>query len=317
MTNIVPLANVTDANDQARLAHLRGGAVSIGNFDGVHRGHAALLKQLRSTADRVGGPAVAIALAPHPAAILRPDKAPPKLTSLERRAERMADLGVDALVICDTRGGLLKLSAQQFYDALIRQTLDAKAVIEGPNFFFGRGREGDIAALGQMCQADQTELQIALPTTMAGEMISSTRIRNCLAQGELATANQLLGTDYRINGQVVSGSRRGRTIGFPTANLESIETVIPAVGVYGGRVRIGNQRHLAAIHIGPNPTFNEDGDVKVEVHVIDYDGDLYGQTLTVDFATHVRGITKFDSPKQLAEQLGRDIQTIRDQLAQR
>ncbi|TWU59384.1 Riboflavin kinase [Rubripirellula tenax] len=315
MTKIVPLANVTDCPDLVRLAGLRGGAISIGNFDGVHLGHAALLKQLRQVADSVGGPAVVVALDPHPAVILRPEQAPTRLTWIERRAELMQPHGIDALVVCETRGGLLGLTANEFFEALIRQQLDARAIVEGPNFFFGKGREGDIATLGRLCVADSIELQIALPSNLRGEMISSTRIRRCLTSGDLDGATAMLGTFYRMRGDVVQGAGRGRTIGFPTANLQSIDTVVPAAGVYGGRVEVNKRRQLAAIHIGPNPTFDQDTSMKVEVHIIDYDGDLYDQSLNVDFALRVRDVIKFDSATELVEQLESDIRTIRNQLA--
>lgn len=311
MTKLVPLANVAADPPPAALTELRGGAISIGNFDGVHRGHAALLTQVRELADRVGGPAVAVALDPHPSVILRPDKAPPKLTSIARRAELMGQHGIDALVVCRTGDGLLKLTAEQFFGSLVRQSLNARAMVEGPNFFFGRDRGGDIESLGAMCSESGIDLRIADPTIVDGQMISSTRIRGLLAAGEIEAANELLGHPFRITGTVAAGAGRGRTIGFPTANFGSIETVVPGPGVYGGRVWLGSETHLAAIHIGPNPTFDDDAATKVEVHLMDYDGDLYGMTMGVDVCLRARDVAKFESSDDLIQQLHRDVDAIR------
>ena len=316
MTKIVPLSDVAADPPPAALAELRGGAISIGNFDGVHRGHAALLAQVRKSADRIGGPAIAVALDPHPSEILRPDKAPPKLTSIARRAELMDRHGIDALVVCRTGTGLLKLTAEEFFEALIRHSLDAKAMVEGPNFFFGRDRGGDINSLGRMCRSAGIELQIADPLSTDGQMVSSTRIRGVLASGDIAQANDLLGHPYQVAGTVIEGARRGRTFGFPTANLGSIGTVVPGPGVYGGDAFVGDAMTpiRAAIHIGPNPTFDDDAATKVEVHLIDYDGDLYGTNLRVDFLLRVRDIIKFESPGDLVDQLRRDVGVVGDEL---
>ncbi|QDT02518.1 Riboflavin kinase [Rubripirellula lacrimiformis] len=344
MTQIVPLANVTDIAQHRALGRLHGGAITIGNFDGVHIGHAALLRQVRKLADQVGGPAVAVVLDPHPATVLRPEHAPPRLTSISRRAELMHPLGIDALVVCDTTDGLLRLTADQFYQSLIRGALDAKGIVEGPNFFFGRGREGSIETLKTLSSPDGIQLQIAHPTTMDGEMVSSTRIRRLLDSGDVDQATALLGRPYRIRGTVVAGQGRGRTIGFPTANLSQIDGQVPAPGVYAGQVRMNppsaawnplpspasqstaaklpfaatdDEFCPAAIHIGPNPTFDDNQSTKVEIHLIDYDVDLYGQSLSVDFVARTREIIKFDSPAALVDQIQHDIQTIRHQLTER
>ncbi len=318
MTRIVPLANVTlDAasnDDQSGGVTVRGGVITIGNFDGVHLGHAALLKEVRQTADRVGGPAVAIVLDPHPAAILRPELAPTRLTWIERRAELMAVHGIDALVVCPTTREFLKMTAESFFQSLVVEQLQSRAMVEGPNFYFGRNRGGDIAMLGRLCGAGGIELRIIDPSEVQGEMVSSTRVRQLLEKGQVEQAAGLLGVPYRIRGVVVGGVQRGREIGFPTANLEGIDVLIPGPGVYGGNVTVGGQQHVAAIHIGPNPTFDCDGSLKVEIHLLDYDGDLYGQTLLVDVVIRVRDIARFDSAQSLVGQLNKDLDFIRTRL---
>lgn len=329
MTKIFPLTNVA-ANDKAEstermgggsptaglrqsgvdLHEVQGGVITIGNFDGVHRGHAVLLSEVRKMADQTGGPAVAVVLDPHPATILRPEHAPTRLTWIERRAELMDAYGIDGLVVCETTRQFLGMTAEQFFDSLIRERLKAEAMVEGPNFFFGRDRGGDVGRLGSLCEQIGIGLKIVEPTMDDGQMISSTRIRDLLGEGKIETASAMLGHCHRIRGNVVSGAKRGREIGFPTANLSQIDVVIPAPGVYGGRVKIGDDSHGAAIHVGPTPTFEDDGDSKIEVHVLDYDGDLYARSLEVDFLHRVREITRFDSTDALIKQLHQDISTI-------
>lgn len=256
-------------------------------------------------------------LDPHPAAILRPQRVPPRLTSLQRRAELMSGLGIDFLAVCQTSPEFLKLSAQTFFDSLVVRRLAAKAMVEGPNFFFGRDRAGTVESLTQMCKQSQIALSIVSPTIVDGDMISSTRIREMLLAGDLEAAKSLLGGPYQIRGQVVGGDKRGRAIGFPTANLDQIDGVVPAPGVYGGVARVDlQQKHLAAIHIGPKPTFQSAEHSSVEVHLLDFSGDLYGRQLLVDFVSSVRDIARFDSAEQLAQQLSRDVSTIRAQLSE-
>ena len=159
--------------------------ITIGNFDGVHLGHAALLKEVRHAADQLGGPAVAVVLDPHPASVLRPESAPTRLTWIERRAELMARHGIDALVVCPTTKEFLQLTAESFFQSLVVERLQSRAMVEGPNFFFGRNRGGDTATLKQLCQANGVELRIIEPSESHGEMVSSTRIRLLLEQGEV------------------------------------------------------------------------------------------------------------------------------------
>ncbi len=309
MTQIIPLIDLSRSLELR--SRVTGGVVSIGNFDGVHRGHATLLKNIRDLADKLAGPAIAVVLDPHPAAILRPDKMPPKLTWIERRAELMSRFGIDALVVCETTEEFLHLTATEFFEMLIVGQLDAEALVEGPNFFFGRNRGGDIALLAGLCDRHGIDLRIVEPTEVGSEMISSTRIRSLIRSGQVAEAAQLLGVAYRIRGRVTRGAARGRQIGFPTANLIDIDVMVPAVGVYAGTAWMGETKMQAAIHIGPNPTFESDQTVKVEVHLMDYDGDLYGRQLMVDFVARVRDIARFDSPDDLVAQLSSDIQTVR------
>jgi riboflavin kinase/FMN adenylyltransferase len=289
---------------------LRGGALTIGNFDGVHRGHARLMKRLQATANELSGPAVVFTFDPHPVRLLRPHAAPPPLTWSERKADLLDELGIDAMVAFRTDEAFLALSPQQFFQRVVRERLDARAVIEGPNFFFGHNRSGNVALLQRMCDEAGIRLEIVEPLQVDGEYVSSSRIRNLVSGGDLQLASKLLTHPYRIRGLVTHGDARGEKIGFPTANLEAIDTLLPAVGVYAGRAYANDGTWPAAVNIGPNPTFGEHS-LKVEVHLLDFEGSLYGAVLEVDFLSRLRDIRPFDSVDELVQQLHRDVEATR------
>lgn len=288
----------------------RGGAVAIGNFDGVHRGHALLIERLRALADDVGGPALVFTFDPHPVRLLRPEAAPPPLTWTERKAELLSELGVDWLVAYRTEPGLLALSAQDFFDRIIRERLEARAMVEGANFRFGRDRRGDVTLLARYCAEAWVRLEIVQPLIYQGAEISSSRVREWLRMGDVESAKRMLTRPYRVRGLVTHGARRGGTIGFPTANLEAVDTLLPGAGVYAGRAITASGAWPAAINIGPNPTFGERA-LKFEIHLIGFQGGLYGQPLEVDFLTRLRDIRPFGSVDELKQQLRRDVDAAR------
>ncbi|HEY4235303.1 MAG TPA: bifunctional riboflavin kinase/FAD synthetase [Lacipirellulaceae bacterium] len=284
----------------------RGGAVSIGNFDGVHLGHAAIVRRLLERAAAVGGSAIVFTFDPHPVRLLRPDQCPPPLTWTERKAELLAALGVDWVVAYPTDEALLSLSAQEFFDRIVRDELSARALVEGPNFYFGHNREGTIERLHELTTAAGITLDVVPPVQVDGELVSSSRVRALLAAGQVENAAKLLGVPYRIRGMVTHGAGRGAKIGFPTANLAAIETLLPAQGVYAGRAWAAGQSWSAAMNLGPSPTFG-DANVRLEVHLIDRQEPLYGQPLEVDFLARLRDIRPFPSPDALAKQLASDV----------
>lgn len=311
MTQLVRLA---EFNDDSKLSNrLVGGAISIGNFDGVHSGHRELLRHVRRFADSVGGPSVAVVMDPHPASVLRPHGAPPTLTSLARRAELMSGVGVDYLLVCEATKTFLNQTAEAFFETLVVQTLRAKSVVEGPNFFFGRDRTGNVTRLRELCDEQNIQLTVVEPSVRDERMVSSSRVREAIAAGRIELANEMLGSNYQIGGTVTSGEGRGRKLGFPTANLQSISEMLPLHGVYGGIAKVnGSPDRIAAIHIGPNPTFDQDRKTKVEIHLLDYDGDLYGKNIVVELIQHVRDVEKFDGADALISQMNRDLRRIRD-----
>ncbi len=289
---------------------LCSGAVTIGNFDGVHRGHARIVERLIAMAREVGGPAVVFTFEPHPVRILRPELAPPPLTWTERKAALLAELGVDSIVAYPTDEALLSLTPQQFFDRIVRQRLDARGMVEGPNFFFGRDRAGNVEVLKQLCHNADISLEIVEPLVVGDAFVSSSRVREAVRTGDVDLAGRLLTQPYRLRGMVTHGAGRGAKIGFPTANLDAIDTLVPAQGVYAGRAFTAGSTWPAAINIGPNPTFGEHS-MKTEVHLIGFDSPLYGEPLEVDFFQRLRDIQPFGSVEQLTEQLGRDVEAAR------
>lgn len=291
-------------------AEHRGGSVAIGNFDGVHLGHRAMLHRLLSTARQQQHPAVVVTFDPHPLTILRPEQAPIPLTTIPYRRELLLRLGVDAVVVLPTTRELLNWSPTEFFERVVLGELQARRLVEGPNFFFGRDRAGNITVLRGLCAAHGIALEVIEPVTVQGQWVSSSVIRTLLTAGDVDHAVELLGHPYRLTGRVVGGAERGRGLGFPTANLEDCCTVVPGEGIYAGQAFLDDRRYPAAIHIGPNPTFAETRR-KVEVHLLDFAGDLYGKTLHVEFLSRLRDVQRFPSTEALRAQLARDLARVR------
>jgi riboflavin kinase/FMN adenylyltransferase len=296
--------------NQSAPSGCRGGALTIGNFDGVHRGHATLLEELCRQARMVHGPAAVLTFDPHPLQLLRPESFLPMLTTMADRVELLQSHGADHVIVLQTTPQLLALKAEQFFEQVIRQLLPPRVVVEGPNFGFGRNREGTVADLRQWCAAAGWDLVVVTPMQIDGQTVSSSRVRNALSQGAIETATRLLGRCYRLHGVVGKGQHRGQALGFPTANLDKVQTVVPGNGVYAVRVLHGGTAWAGAANIGPNPTFGE-AVRKVEVHLIDFQGDLYGQSLTVDFVARLRDTRRFGSATELTNQLRHDIDQAR------
>lgn len=289
---------------------VRGGAVTIGNFDGVHLAHAKIIERLVAKARQVGGAAVVFTFDPPPVRVLRPREAPAPLSWPARKAEILAQLGVDAVIAFPTTLEFLQLSAREFFDQIVVQRLSARAMVEGANFFFGRDRSGDIQSLARFCVEAGIALEVVEPVVIDGEVVSSSRIRQLVAAGDVRQAAKLLARPYRIRGQVIRGAGRGKRLGFPTANLDGVSTLIPAEGIYAGRAALGDRLFPAAISLGPNPTF-DDGQRKVEVHILDFDGWLYDRYLEVDFVDRLRDVRRYESVDELLVQMERDVAATR------
>jgi riboflavin kinase / FMN adenylyltransferase len=285
----------------------RGGFLSIGNFDGVHRGHQQMLACLVRHAEEHDVPACVFTFEPHPIQLLRPEHCPPALTSLDQKAELIEACGVDCMVVYQTDLRLLNLSAADFFQSVVLGEFDAIGMVEGPNFFFGRNRSGTVEHLADFCKAAAIELDTVPPVFVGTQMVSSSVIRNLLLDGEVEEASDLLGHRYQIAGRVSKGAERGRTIGFPTANVTHLVTVLPADGVYAGVVWHQGKSWPAAINLGPNPTFGERRR-KLEAHLIGFEGDLYDEPLQVEFVSRIRDTVEFPDVAALKTQLQQDVQ---------
>lgn len=282
-------------------------AVAIGNFDGVHRGHAALLRRLHRLKETSGCSAQIITFDPSPTTILRPELVIEPLTTLDTRLKLIAGYDIDSALVLKTSPALLEVSAADFWNELLCKQLKIKGIVEGRNFCFGKDRLGTIEQLRHWTQEKRIPLEVVDDVYRRNLRISSSEIRSLLKRGEVELARRALGRWYSITGKIVHGEHRGRTIGFPTCNLAEIPTLIPKEGVYAARALVNDVWHIAAFNIGPNPTFGVDTR-KVEAHLLDFQGDLYGKSLTLEFVARLRDTRKFAGIHELQEQLQLDVE---------
>ncbi len=288
--------------------------LTIGNFDGVHRAHSQILAQAGLFAANTSGPVVVLTFEPHPLAIVT-GTAPPRLSTHDEKLRYLADAGVDITVVAKSEPSLLELEAERFVEEIIIGRFHPTHIVEGPSFGFGRGRKGTPELLRRIATRFDCEVHILDPITLQideGEtlMVSSSLIRRLLTEGKVHRAAFCLGRPYSLVGEVVEGDRRGRSIGFPTANVSAPEQLTPGDGVYAGQAVIGNATYLAAISIGRTPTFDGD-ERKVEAYVLDFSGDLYGRTIRIQFERYLRSQQKFDSPEALVKQMHDDVAAVR------
>ncbi|MEU5309927.1 bifunctional riboflavin kinase/FAD synthetase [Streptomyces sp. NPDC021562] len=294
--------------------------VTIGSYDGVHRGHQLIIRHAVDRARELGIPAVVVTFDPHPSEVVRPGSHPPLLAPHHTRAELMAELGVDAVLILPFTTEFSKLSAADFVVKVLVDRLHARAVVEGPNFRFGHKAAGNVEFLIEQGAVYDFEVEVVdlfvRGAAGGGEPFSSTLTRRLVAEGDMAGAREILGRPHRVEGVVVRGAQRGRELGFPTANVETLpHTAIPADGVYAGFLHAQGEVMPAAISVGTNPQF--DGTERtVEAYAIDRVGlDLYGLHVAVDFLAFVRGQAKFDSLDALLEQMAEDVKRCRELVA--
>jgi riboflavin kinase / FMN adenylyltransferase len=288
--------------------------VVIGNFDGVHRGHRAVIERARALADQGGQELVAVTFDPHPMAVLRPEHAPSMLSTVEGRAALLADAGVDHVLVLPFTRDVAGWSPEEFIHRVLVDALHAAVVVVGANFRFGHRAAGDVATLqGAGQQHGFTAVGIALDG--GPQVWSSTYVRTCLASGDVAGAAEALGRPFRVRGPVVEGDRRGRELGYPTANVPIVEGIAaPGDGVYAGwltRLDTG-ERFPAAISVGTNPTFAGERTRRVEGHVLDRDDlELYGVEVEIEFLDRLRGMVRFDGIEPLLETMADDVRRTR------
>ncbi|MDX3098685.1 bifunctional riboflavin kinase/FAD synthetase [Streptomyces sp. ME01-24h] len=291
--------------------------VTIGSYDGVHRGHQLIIGRAVERARELGVSSVVVTFDPHPSEVVRPGSHPPLLAAHHRRAELMAELGVDALLILPFTTEFSQLSPGDFIRTVLVDALRARTVVEGPNFRFGHKAAGDVEFLSAMglkydYEVDVVDLYLT-GEAGGGQPFSSSMTRRLIAEGDVAGAAEILGRPHRVEGVVVRGAQRGRDLGYPTANVETLpHTAIPADGVYAGWLHAAGEAMPAAISVGTNPTF--DGTARtVEAYAIDRVGlDLYGLHVAVDFVAYLRGMEKFDTIDALLERMADDVKRARE-----
>ena len=285
-------------------------ALTIGVFDGVHRGHLYLLGVLRERAAMRGLAAGVITLHPHPALVLNPRASIAYLTSLEERVRLLRQGGVDFVLPLTFTPKVARLSAEEF-DAALRERLQMRFLLVGPDFALGRGRTGDAAALSKIGEKMGFEVEPLTPLVENGLVVSSSAIRAALEAGDVDTVNRLLGRPFSLHGPVVRGVERGRIIGFPTANVAiGSGLALPPFGVYVTHASVDGAGYASVTNIGRRPTF-DNGERTVEVHIMDFERDLYGKEIRVDVLKRLRGEVRFDDAEALSEQIRKDVAEAR------
>jgi len=287
-------------------------AFTIGNFDGVHLGHEAMLDELARAAQRLGVPACVLTFEPHPREFFAPDKAPTRLTSLREKLELLATCGVDGVHICRFNYAFAQITAEEFIERILVRGLGARWVLVGDDFRFGARRAGDLVMLKRAAPRYGFEVAALPSVTLDGERVSSTAVRSALAAAELDRAHQLLGRPYSISGRVVRGDGLGRKLGFPTANVQMKHNRPPLTGIFAVSVAgVGDQSLRGVASLGVRPTVKAQGAPVLEVHLFDFDQDLYRRHLRVDFHHKLRDEEKYADLATLTRQIGRDVENAR------
>lgn len=281
--------------------------LTIGNFDGVHLGHQAVLRQLRERARQLGLPAVLMMFEPQPLEFFSPSSAPARLTSLREKLLLFQQLGIERVFCLRFDSEIADLSAQQFVEAILITGLGCRHVVVGDDFKFGRGRSGNFATLLEYGCSHDFEVTPTETYCMDGERVSSSRIRSALAYGAFADAAALLGRPFRISGRVICGDQRGRRLGFPTANVDLQKRRSPVHGVFAVRVRLAQGALYDAVaNVGMRPTVAGTR-LLLEVHLLDFDEEIYGQRIEVEFLQRIRDEMKFASVEELQNQIRQDV----------
>ncbi len=295
--------------DVSSLAQPLGGALAIGNFDGVHLGHRAVVERLRAAG---GLPTAVLVPDPHPLTVLGHPQ--PLLTAMPLRGRLLQAAGVEQLVRLPFDRQTAEMDPDAFVREIILERIRPRHVVVGFNFTYGRGAGGNVDRLEVALAEAGVPLEVVAPTLWNGTVVSSSRVRRCLGEGDVAMATALLGRPHVVVGRVQPGQGRGRTIGFPTANVATDGGIaLPAQGVYAVRCRIGPQVLPGVCNLGPRPTFDE-GESLLEVHLLDYSGDLYGRVVEVAFLQRLRGQMRFDGPEALRIQIARDAEAAKEML---
>jgi riboflavin kinase / FMN adenylyltransferase len=284
--------------------------ITIGNFDGVHRGHRTLFQKVIEKAKEIGGRSVVMTFEPHPIRVLKKNGQPPLITLYEQKMELIEKSGIDVLICIHFTPEFASLTAREFVEDLLLERIGMKAIVVGEDYTFGKNRDGDISLLRSFGKQMQFEVIAVDKIQISGELpgrISSTKIRELVIEGKVDEAQKLLGRHYQIRGVVVSGrDRGGKLIGYPTANVNLLDELCPKTGIYAVRVECGGKIHNGVANIGYSPTFGDHA-FTVEVHILNFSQDIYNKNIRVNFIKRIRDEIKFENISELSTEIGRDV----------
>jgi len=290
---------------------LKNPVLTIGNFDGVHKGHLALFEKVKERAKEIGGESAVMTFDPHPVKVMRPENAPPLITPIHQKIKLIEQSGVDVIFCLPFTKEFSQTTAREFVENILVRKIGIKELVVGYDYSFGKGREGNIELLKELGNHFNYRVHVVGPVKIGETLVSSTSIRNLVMEGRLDEARILLGRHYEVAGTVIKGKNRGaRLLGFPTANLKLIDELTPKMGVYAVYVLFNGDAYQGVTNIGYNPTFGN-GAFSVETHLLDFEGDLLGKTIRVQFIVRLRDEKTFENAEALAEQIQKDIDAAR------
>ncbi len=293
---------------------LKNPAITIGNFDGVHKGHQALFQRVKHWAEELKGDSAVITFDPHPLEVLFPQKPLSFITTHLQKLDLIASCGIDATIVIPFDHQFSQMSAREFVEILLVQKIGVKAIVVGHDYRFGHSREGDIAFLRKMGEQHGFKVETVTGIKMNDTVVSSTAIRQMIMNGNIKNANLLLGRFFEVRGNVIPGRKRGVTLGFPTANIRMPALTSPRTGVYVVEAEVEGKTYGGAANLGYNPTFG-DNELSLEVHLFDFNRDIYGQPITVRFIDRLRDEKRFSGPQELIEQIRKDVEVAKQILS--
>ncbi len=302
-------------HDLKEIKPLKNPVLTIGNFDGVHKGHLALFDRVKEIAKGIKGQSVVMTFEPHPIKVIRPGNGPPLITPIKQKLRLISESGIDVIICLPFTREFASISAHAFVRDILVDLIGVKEVVVGYDYAFGNRRQGDIEFLRNMGQELGFKVHVVDPIYLDNTLVSSTSIRNLIQEGSLPEAKRLLGRDYQISGTVTRGAGRGaRMLGFPTANLIPVDELIPRKGVYAVIAETGGKSYFGVCNIGNNPTFGSNA-LSIETYLLDFKGELLGKDFTIKFVERLREEKTFPSVQELSDQIRRDIEKARELFA--
>ena len=289
-----------------KIKNLKSPVLALGNFDGVHLGHQAILKKAMERADEIGGDSAVFTFDPHPVKVLAPEKYLPLITPTEKKIKLIEELGLSAIIFAEFNLDFANINPRRFVNDILIEQVGAKEVVVGFNYAFGKGREGGIDFLRGLAGDYGFKLHVVEPVTTGGAVVSSSKVREAIWAGKAGLATMLLGRPYGMEGVVVAGNKRGTTLGFPTANIGTNGELFPKSGVYAAVLVLNGERYKAVANVGKHPTFPDDP-FSVEAHIFDFNSDIYGEKVDLLFVERIRDDMAFPTPTDLVEQIKKDV----------